>query len=185
MSSRRIQIPPGRRLLLAVIVSIVVVLLIGTLIVPGPRAKPGASPAPVVGHPAPNFSLSALRGPAIALNSLRGNVVLLNFWATWCVPCRTEVPRLVSWYQHFHRNRLIVVGIDRQEPQSDVQGFAARYHMTYPIGIDSSGSILAQYRVVPLPASFVLDASGVVRSVRYGALDDAYFTSAILPLLSR
>lgn len=177
--------PSIRFVLFAALACIVVAVGIGSALVPGSGSHPSSAPAPEVGHRAPDFTLSLLDGRTLHMRSLRGNVVLINFWATWCLPCRTEMPRLTSWFRRYHRNGLIVLGIDKQEPRSDVRNFIDRFHVTYPVGIDNSGSVLDAYRVIPLPASFLVDASGIIRSIKYGPLDEVYLTSTLLPLIHR
>ena len=177
--------PPIRFALFGALVCIVVAVGIGSALVPGSGSHPSSDPAPEVGHRAPDFTLPLLGGRTLHMRSLRGKVVLINFWATWCIPCRAEMPRLASWYQRYRSNRLIVLGIDKQEPSNDVSNFMDRFHVTYPLGIDDHGSILDSYRVTPLPASFLVDSSGIIRSIRYGPLDETYLSSTLLPLFHR
>jgi len=144
---------------------------------------PEGAPAPEVRHPAPDFKLSALAGQPISLQAFRGRVVLLNFWATWCTPCRTEMPMLARWYRQMGGQRFVVLGVDQQEGRGDIQAFVRRLHIPYPIALDESGAVSARYDVVGLPTSFVLDRSGIIRAVHIGILGAGYLSQQIMPLL--
>lgn len=139
--------------------------------------------APEAKHPAPELDLATVGGPPLVLGAMRGRVVLLNFWATWCVPCRTEMPLLERTYQRLKRRGLIVVGVDKQEPRAAVSLFLRTLHITYPVMLDSSGDASLQYQVSALPTSFVIDRQGIIRAVRIGMVDDRYITAHVLPLL--
>lgn len=143
-----------------------------------------AVPAPEVDHPAPDFTLRTLQGRNLDLKSLRGKVVLLNFWATWCHPCRQEMPLLAKRYRRLASKGFVVVGVDRQEPAGDVRTFARTVGAAYPIALDSSGSVSAKYHILAMPSSFLLDEHGVVQSVNLGILNPSYFQTRVEPLLA-
>lgn len=142
-----------------------------------------ARPAPEVGHPAPEVSLPSLAGSQVTLSSFRGKVVLVNFWATWCTPCRTEMPLLQRRYDKLRGKGFVVLGIDQQEPRGDVTAFLHRFHISYPVVLDGSGSTVAKYSVTGIPASFLVDRRGVIQSVHLGVLDRPYFATQVAPLL--
>jgi protein SCO1/2 len=142
-----------------------------------------ALPAPQVGHPAPGFVLPGLDGGSVRLSSLHGKVVLLNFWATWCHPCRTEAPRLAGWYQRLRRHGLVVLGVDQQEGQSTVASFVRRYRLPYPIVLDGDGEAGAAYDVPGLPKSFLIDRQGIVRQVVFGVVGDTFLQRQVAPLV--
>jgi len=142
-----------------------------------------ADPAPEVGHPAPDFTLTSVHGGELSLADFRGKVVLLNFWATWCIPCRTEMPRLATWYREERQHELVVLGIDKQEPRADVLNLLRTLHISYPIGLDETGSVASRYGANVLPVSFLIDRHGTVQSVRIGIVDSVYFVTQVQPLL--
>lgn len=142
-----------------------------------------AAPAPETGHPAPDIVLRSLAGRNMSLASLRGHTVLLNFWATWCTACRTEMPRLVGWYHKLHHRGFVVLGIDQQEDPAAVAAFTHQYHIRYPVVLDRSGDVSARYNVVGLPTSFLIDRQGIIQSVHIGVVNAAYRGQHIMPLL--
>jgi cytochrome c biogenesis protein CcmG, thiol:disulfide interchange protein DsbE len=130
----------------------------------------GISGGPLVGQPAPAFTAGDLAGGEIGLASFRGKPLLLNFWATWCVPCRQELPTLQGFASD-QRGRLAVLGLDELEGAADVTGFIRSLDVSYPLALDRDGSIAQRFRVQGLPTSFLIDAQGIIRQTHLGALD--------------
>ncbi len=127
--------------------------------------------------PAPNFTLKALDGSTISLSDYQGKVVLLNFWATWCVPCREETPDLQAIYQQLKDEGLVIIGVDQLNTErggadglQDVRQFAARFGVSYPIALDETGSVALEYANAPIPTSYMIDRNGRLRFVRVGKL---------------
>jgi protein SCO1/2 len=142
------------------------------------------APAPQVGHPAPDFTLKSTAGRIISLGSLHGHVVLLNFWASWCKPCRTEMPMLGTWYRKLRGKGFDVVGVNEQDPLADARAFARSVHTPYTVLLDSDGSIGARYDVMGLPTTVLIDANGIVRNVKPGILDPSYRSDQVTPVLA-
>lgn len=127
-------------------------------------------PAPQPGHQAPAFALHSLSSSTVQLSAERGHPVLLNFWATWCTACKSEMPALVRWSRRLRSEGLVVLGIDQGDPRKDVASFVRRYRVTYPILLDSDGAISGKYEVIGLPTSYLIGPDGVVEMARPGAL---------------
>lgn len=125
--------------------------------------------APQVGAVAPNFSLPSLSGSPLDLHRFRGKPLLVNFWATWCIPCKNELPLLERTYRRYQA-RLNVLGVDQQEPASEVTSFAHSLHVTYPIALDSNGNVAFSYRVIGTPTTLFVDRNGIIRSIATGPL---------------
>ncbi len=118
--------------------------------------------------PAPDFTLPTLSGAPIRLSELRGKVVLLNFWATWCVPCRLEIPALETLYQRHKDAGLAVLTINLDTlSTAGVEAFVQEVRVTFPVALDPSWSIARAYRVLGLPTTYLIDRAGnaVVREV--------------------
>jgi DsbE subfamily thiol:disulfide oxidoreductase len=120
-------------------------------------------PAPQVGHPAPDFTLATTNDEALTLSQLKGKPVLLNFWATWCPPCRAEMPHIQAAYKEYGAAGLIVVAIDEQESADEVRRFANEFGLTFPLALDTSGQVGQKYLARALPTSFFVDRGGIIR----------------------
>ncbi len=125
-----------------------------------------------LGEPAPNFQLPDLNNHLVALSDLRGKVVLLNFWATWCGPCRVEMPAMEQLYHTFVRKdfEILAVSIDAQGV-AVTRPFQQEYHLTFPILHDPDYRVGLMYGARSLPMTFLVDRQGVVRHQIFGARD--------------
>ncbi len=133
----------------------------------------GEAPAAEVGRAAPAFRLRSMDGSAAELTDFRGQYVLLNFWASWCGPCRGETPALQAFFER-QAPGLVVVGVNQQETAETAQAFTDQFAVTYPIVLDADGQVSGAYRVsTGLPVSFLVDPDGVIQRVHLGALTDS------------
>lgn len=131
------------------------------------------APAPEVGSPAPAYSATSLAGDPVSLEELRGKVVLLNVWATWCVPCREEIPALQALYEESAGRGLEVVGVSVDAPGSEeaVRDFARRFDLTYPIWLDERGAVTSTFRATGVPNSYLIDREGTIVWKRVGPVE--------------
>lgn len=113
--------------------------------------------------PAPTFSLPLVGGGSFQLAGQRGRVVVMNFWASWCIPCRTEAPRLAQADQAYRARGVAFVGIDLQDNQRDARAFLRRFHLIYPNGPDGNQRISGSYGVGGIPTTLVIDRQGRIR----------------------
>lgn len=145
----------------------------GTVALPDGKNPTGESPAPRIGRAAPDFVLEKPGGGTLRLSDLQGHPVLLNFWASWCAPCRAETPDLVAAYQQYQAQGLIIVGVNLQEADKKVLKFTQDFGVTYPVVIDRDGDVKGVWPGGPfrgLPASYFIDSTGVVRDSYPGQL---------------
>jgi cytochrome c biogenesis protein CcmG/thiol:disulfide interchange protein DsbE len=149
--------------------------------IPLPSLTPLASPTrsvligPYVSQQAPDFTLNTLDGAVIQLKDHRENVVLLNFWTSWCIPCKEEMPVIQAAYEKYQDRGLVVLGInmtDLDEQEAIIQ-FVRETGVTFPILLDESGSVSTDYRVISIPTSFFIDRSGIIRHFQLGAMTEA------------
>ena len=132
------------------------------------------------------YQLRDLDGQPITLAALRGKVVWLNFFASWCPPCQQETPILRSLSDAYRDRGLALVGISVQETTpADVSAYAHRYRLRYTIGFDGSGDVLREYRVFALPTQFFIDVNGVIQQVVAGPVDEGGARALIESMLPR
>ena len=159
-----------------VIVGIVAMLMV-TLVGIGGAAAPDILPVAErnvvkLGEPAPNFRLRDLNGHSVSLSDLRGKVVLLNFWATWCGPCRVEMPAMEELYRTFSRNDFEILAVSTDAQGASVtRPFQQENHLTFPILHDADYRVGLTYGARSLPMTFMVDRQGIVRHQIFGARD--------------
>jgi cytochrome c biogenesis protein CcmG/thiol:disulfide interchange protein DsbE len=146
-----------------------------------PAGRAPSEVRPEVGYLAPPIAARDTRGRQVSLADLRGQVVVLNFWATWCPPCRAEMPEL----QAFHaegRPGIAVVGVDMGDqdvPEAELIGFLQRHGYTYPVWLDARGEANRTYRVRSVPTTFFVDKDGVIRYKYLGPMTTAVIREGV------
>lgn len=155
------------------------------LLAPTSLVAQTAHTSPVAnGKPAPAFSLTALDGRPIDLAHLRGKVVLLNFWATWCAPCQAEMPAFVGWQSSYAAEGLQVVGISMDDEAAPVRRLAARLKLNYPVAMGDEKLGERYGGILGLPITFLIDRNGTVRASFRGETDTRKILAALKPLLA-
>jgi len=139
----------------------------------------------ISGQPAPDFTLRLLDGSTLTLADLRGRVVVLNFWATWCSPCEEELPALQAAWAGYQAQGLIVVGVAVQEGEAEVREMAARFGVDFPLGMDPGEHIAAAYGITGVPETFVIDPEGQVANVHIGPVGASELNRELRSLLER
>jgi peroxiredoxin len=146
----------------------------------------GRIPIPVKGHLAPDFSLETPAGRKIALYNLRGQAVLVNIWATWCPPCRAEMPAIQRYYQQYKGQGLIVLGVNStvQDNPLEIVPFINEYKLTFPILLDETGQLGSKYDLHSLPSSYFINRDGTIYDVVIGGpMSDALLRTNIEKIL--
>lgn len=125
------------------------------------------------GERAPNFELFNLEGVPVQLSDYRGKKVLVNFWATWCPPCRAEMPHMQQFYENYE-DEVVVLGVNMTATESDIEAvpaFVEEFGLTFPIVLDEEGDVWDAYQVFAYPTTLALDENGIIREVFRGAVN--------------
>jgi len=125
---------------------------------------------PLVGSPAPDIALKDLQGQEVRLSDLHGKIVLLNFWATWCKPCKEEMPAMQASYEKLRDQGFVVLAVNELEDVEKVAEHIRTHRHTFLVVMDHDNRVANQYGVVGLPASFLIDRQGIVREHIFGNL---------------
>jgi len=136
-----------------------------------------------VHRPAPDFTLPLIDGGQLQLSSYRGQVILLDFWATWCVPCREETPRFVELQQRYGGQGLQIIGVSMDDSPDPVHSFYQQFHVNYPVVMGTADVGAAYGGVLGLPIAFLIDREGRIYAKHMGATDAAVFEKDITTLL--
>jgi len=123
-----------------------------------------------VGQEAPDFELETLNGEKVKLSDYRGQPVMLNFWATWCPPCKEEIPDMQKFYEE---NDIVVLAVnltDTEMSKKNVQKFADEYGITFPVVLDVDSETSLLYKINPIPTSYMIDKEGMITHKQYGAM---------------
>ncbi len=130
----------------------------------------GEVPAPREGFLAPDFSLSTPEGEVVKLSELRGQAVLVNLWATWCPPCRAEMPAMQKLYEEYRHEGFVILAVNMtyQDDRLAIAPFIQQYQLTFPILIDERGDVAQKYELRSLPSSFFIDHDGFIQEVVIG-----------------
>jgi len=155
-----------------------------------PAGTPGTpAPAPVAGAPAPDFTLTDTSGKSITLSSLKGQVVLINFWATWCEPCQREMPAIQHEFETRRDSGFVVLAVDAAETgpriEADIRNFGSKYGVTFPLLLDPGIVVNDLYRVRGYPTSFFVNRAGVIAAEHVGELTGKQLSDTLAKLDSK
>lgn len=159
-----------RRVLVAVLILAPIAALLALLAF-GFTREPGYIPSPLLAKRAPTFTLPLFDGGTLQLEDLRGKVIFLNFWASWCVPCRDEARTLEAAWRAQRDRGIVFVGIDIQDKEEDARGFLREFEISYPNGMDPGNRIAVDYGVWGVPETFIIDRDGRISYKHVGAID--------------
>lgn len=160
--------PTAPRLLILIAGTVILVLTFAIVWLQSAKYEPL-----VVGKPAPDFALSDLNDKPYRLSDFRGKVVFLNFWATWCKPCREEMPSMEILNKNFEKDGLVIlaVSIDRVTTTKEIPPFVKGLNLTFPVLIDSWGKTDKPYKRMGVPETFIIDQEGIIREIVIGPRD--------------
>ena len=148
-------------------------------------AVPLAAQAP--GDSAPAFTLKSLDGDSVSLSQFKGRPVVINFWGTWCPPCRDEIPLLVAVYHPNQDTGLVILAVNGRDQETStraVRKFAEEFQMAFPVLLDESGTVRKRYRLLGLPTTVFIGADGIVRAVNIGPLTAAALQQHVAEIMA-
>jgi len=150
------------------------------------RPAPAVVTTADIGQAAPPLKLPQVgSGGDLDLASLKGRPVLLNFWATWCEPCRAEMPALQRAQERYRESGLVVLGVDFQERDEEITAFLSQVGVTFLSLVDRTGEVTRQWRATGLPTTFLIDRQGIIRDVRVGPYTDEMLDDRLGKLLAQ
>jgi cytochrome c biogenesis protein CcmG/thiol:disulfide interchange protein DsbE len=161
-----------RRLFVAAAV-LLPALVVLALLAYGFTREPRYIESPIVGRPAPGFALTLFDGRTVQLEDFRGKVVLVNFWASWCPPCRVEAPMLEAMWRQMQEPDVLFLGVNTQDEEPGARAFLQEFGITFPNGRDPNGRIAIEYGVWGLPEAFIVDPVGRITYKHIGTLGRA------------
>ncbi len=177
MNYRRVLVPG---IIIFAIVGFIGLFLVG-LIIKEPLT--GASGAARVNSPAADFTLPLFSGGEFTLSSLKGKPVVINFWASWCPPCRVEAPILEKVWQLYKDEGVTFVGVDIQDTEEDARAFIQKFGITYPNAKDASGRVTIDYGVSGIPVTFFVNREGLIVSRWVGAINETLLVARVEEIL--
>lgn len=141
-------------------------------------------PAPRPGFPAPHFNLVSLTGQEVKLSDFLGRPVMVNFWASWCPPCRAEMPTFQKIYAEYESFGFVILAVNSQESRTEALSFTQSETLSFPILLDEDGAVSHLYRALSLPATFFIRKDGFISDVVYGGpISEAYLRIQVEKLL--
>jgi thiol-disulfide isomerase/thioredoxin len=149
-------------------------------------SKREAGPAlPVVGSKLPAFQLADLQGKPVRLSDYAGKTLIINFWATWCPPCRDEMPTLVQYYEEARPGNVELLSVNDGEPAADVAKFVGEFKMNFPILMDADSQYFDKLLLDSLPTTILVGPDGVVRALHIGYMSPQVFQAEIVDKIGR
>ncbi|GAB4282886.1 MAG: TlpA disulfide reductase family protein [Deferrisomatales bacterium] len=147
----------------------------------------GEVPKPEKGRPAPDFALPALDGSRVQLSDLRGKVVFVNLWATWCPPCRKEMPSMVELYRRFRGRGLEILAVSQDRDVEALRAFVGRFRLPFPVLLDTDKRVYGLYRATGVPETHLIDKEGRLQASVIGPFDwtDPGVVAKVEALLAR
>jgi len=142
-------------------------------------------PPVLMNQAVPRLALSDLQGGPVSLDSYRGKVILINNWATWCPPCKAEMPELQAYYQNHAEQGFVIIAIESGEPAATVTGFVHQLGLTFPVWLDLDAAALNAFENMDLPSSYVVDQQGTLRMSWTGSVNEATLEKYVTPLLEK
>jgi thiol-disulfide isomerase/thioredoxin len=165
------------------VIGVVALLLLAVVAAGAGLIVPGASRADDNAPSAPDFSVTTLDGETVGLSDFQGKTVLVNFWATWCPPCRAEMPALDAYYQAHRDEGFVLLAVNAGESRVAAEDFTASIGFSSPVALDTTGEAIDAFGVIGLPTSILIDSEGIIRLEWQGMLTGRLLEEKVTPWL--
>lgn len=182
MTAASIRYPTYKRVTSAIVLLFAVLWAAYLLLWPNPGSATAGIGIPN-GSPAPDFELKTVEGKSYKLSDLKGKAVMINFFATWCPPCRAEMPTIQDVYKQYESQGFIVLVVDLNEADVAIKSFRDKLGLTFPIVVDKDDKVSRLYDIVPLPTSYFVDKKGIVQAKWTGEIRKEQLKSIVKKLL--
>lgn len=182
MSANRIVYPAHKRITAAAILAILALWAASLVLWPNSGA---ATPGAGIGNggPAPDFELKTIDGKSYRLSDLKGRAVMINFFATWCPPCRAEMPALQEAFAEYESQGFLVLAVNLNETSIAIRAFQDRLGITFPVVVDKDDRVSRLYDIIPLPTSYFLDREGIVQGKWMGEIRKDQLREMLMKIL--
>jgi cytochrome c biogenesis protein CcmG, thiol:disulfide interchange protein DsbE len=163
-------VQPNQQRIVNILILLLGLIWIGISTVPASETTNGKTSAPQKGFLAPDFSLVTLDGQTVTLSELRGKAVIVNFWASWCPPCKAEMPALDKVYSDYKDQDLVILAVNStvQDTREAAQAFITENNLSFPVLLDENGDATKAYRIQSLPTTFFIGPDGIITEVIVG-----------------
>ncbi len=169
----------------ALVITLAITLPIAVVLAYGLTRDPRAIPSPLIGRPAPAFTLRLFGGSVLDTRTLKGKVLVVNFWASWCYPaCYEEAPRLQHVWEQFKDRSVVVIGVNIQDREAAAVEFIRQFGQTFPNGMDRTGAISIDFGVYGVPETFIVDQHGLIAAKYVGAVPEQWMIDHVQRLLN-
>ncbi len=166
-----------------ILIGLIVFVVISILLVIGHEAEAQGVNMAKIGDPIGDFELLDLNGKSVHLSDYSGKTVLINAWATWCPPCRAEMPALEAYYQQQQSSDFVVLAVNAGEPQQVAADFIATNNYSFPVVLDPDAHTLVEMGVTGFPTSILVDGEGIVRYIHVGLFTETALAQTITPFI--
>lgn len=166
-----------------ILIGVIVFVMISVLLIAGRDAEGQSVNLAKIGEPIGDFELLDLEGKAVKLSDYAGKTVLINAWATWCPPCRAEMPALEAYYQQYQQSDFVVLAVNAGEPQQLAAEFINSYKYTFPVVLDPEAHTLLEMGITGFPTSILVDKKGIVKYIHVGLFTETTLAQTITPFI--
>ena len=169
----------------AAVLLVIAIMLFAVALRPSANKTGGSNveTAPEKGYAAPVFKTTALSGGETSLEDYAGDVIIVNFWATWCPPCKAEMPGINAFYEAYQDQGVVVLAVNANEEEATVRPFIEASGFTFPVLLDPVGKIVNQYQVRSFPTTLIIGRDGVIQYVHTGMISPEELEKIVTPLL--